>query len=206
VDTNLFDLGTESGGAPASDASRSGGDDAARSALDRYIRSIGHIRVLTREETAQLATILESEEAEIRAAILAIPATADRLLERADCAGRVTAALAAATGTAAASTNGASCLLRCDRAPGGWQAIGHARRRAGAPQGSRTASPASWPGRIDLRSSGGWTFRRRAPRSARRRRRRLNVDTHCAARSASDAAFPACRVQRPSCATTCASW
>jgi len=97
LDTKLFDLPTDSD-AGSADADRSGGDDSARSALDRYIRSIGHIRVLSREETAELATILESEEAEIRAAILAIPATADLLLERwheLRRAGRVTAALAA---------------------------------------------------------------------------------------------------------------
>jgi len=97
LDTNLFDLPTDSDAGPA-DADRSGGDDSARSALDRYIRSIGHIRVLTREETAQLASILEAEEAEIRAAILAIPGTADCLLARwheLRRAGRVTAALAA---------------------------------------------------------------------------------------------------------------
>ncbi len=95
MDTNLFDLPSDSG-AGVTDADGSG--DSARSALDRYIRSIGHIRVLTREETAQLASILESEEAEIRAAILSIPATADCLLERwheLRRAGRVTAALAA---------------------------------------------------------------------------------------------------------------
>jgi len=96
LDTNLFDLPTDSDGGLA-DADRSGGEDSARSALDRYIRSIGHIRVLSREETAQLAGVLEREEAEIRAAILAIPATADHLLERwheLRRAGRVTAALA----------------------------------------------------------------------------------------------------------------
>jgi RNA polymerase sigma factor (sigma-70 family) len=99
VDTNLFDLPTDADPGTGADSGRSGGgDDSARGALDRYIRSIGHIRVLSREETAQLASILESEEAEIRAAILAIPRTADVLVERwreLRRAGRVTAALAA---------------------------------------------------------------------------------------------------------------
>jgi RNA polymerase primary sigma factor len=95
LDTNLFDLPTDLDAGPADD--RAGGEES-RTALDRYIRSIGHIRVLTREETAELASLLEREEAELRSAILAIPRTADCLLERwreLRRAGRVTAALAA---------------------------------------------------------------------------------------------------------------
>jgi RNA polymerase primary sigma factor len=97
LDANLFDLPTDSGAAPR-ESGRAGGDDSARGALDRYIRSIGHIRVLSREETAELAGSLEREEAELRAAVLAIPRTADCLLERwrqLRRAGRVTASLAA---------------------------------------------------------------------------------------------------------------
>jgi RNA polymerase sigma factor (sigma-70 family) len=97
LDQNLFDLPTESDARPADEGRRTNAEESARSSLDRYIRSIGHIRVLSREETAQLATILESEEAEIRAAILAIPQTAQVLLERWNelrRAGRVTASLA----------------------------------------------------------------------------------------------------------------
>jgi RNA polymerase sigma factor (sigma-70 family) len=96
VDTKLSSL--DSDARPSLDAGRSNGEESSRSSLDRYIRSIGHIRVLSREETAGLATILEAEEAEIRAAILAIPRTADVLLERwheLRRAGRVTASLAA---------------------------------------------------------------------------------------------------------------
>jgi RNA polymerase sigma factor (sigma-70 family) len=90
VDTDLFDQGN--------DAIRTGGEESSRTALDRYIRSIGHIRVLARAETAELAGILESEEVLIRTSMLAIPATADALLERwhdLRRAGRVTASLAA---------------------------------------------------------------------------------------------------------------
>jgi len=98
VDTNLSALLTDTDPHPSGDAGRGGAEESSRSSLDRYIRSIGHIRVLSREETAQLAGILEAEEAEIRAAILAIPHTADVLLERwheLRRAGRVTASLAA---------------------------------------------------------------------------------------------------------------
>jgi len=98
VDTNLSALLTDTDARPSGEASRGSAEESSRSSLDRYIRSIGHIRVLSREETAQLAGILEAEEAEIRAAILAIPRTADVLLERwheLRRAGRVTASLAA---------------------------------------------------------------------------------------------------------------
>ena len=98
MDTNLFDLPTDSDARLSGEGGLSHAEESARSSLDRYIRSIGQIRVLSREETAQLASILESEEAEIRAAILAIPRTADVLLERwheLRRAGRVTASLAA---------------------------------------------------------------------------------------------------------------
>ena len=98
MDTNLFDLPTDADARPGGDTGRSHAEESARSSLDRYIRSIGHIRVLSREETAELATVLESEEAEIRAAILAIPGTADVLVGRwheLRRAGRVTASLAA---------------------------------------------------------------------------------------------------------------
>lgn len=82
MDTNLFDLPTDTDTRPEGGAGRSHAEESARSSLDRYIRSIGHIRVLSREETAQLASVLESEEAEIRAAILAIPRSADVLVGR----------------------------------------------------------------------------------------------------------------------------
>ena len=98
MDTNLSALLTDSDARPSGEAGRGSAEESSRSSLDRYIRSIGHIRVLSREETAQLADILEAEEAEIRAAILAIPRTADVLLERwheLRRAGRVTASLAA---------------------------------------------------------------------------------------------------------------
>jgi len=90
VETELFDQ--------TNDGGRTDGDESSRTALDRYIRSIGHLRVLTRAETADLAAVLESEEALIRASMLAIPATADALLEHwheLRRAGRVTASLAA---------------------------------------------------------------------------------------------------------------
>ena len=98
MDTHLFDLPTDSDPRPSGGGARGRAEESARSSLDRYIRTIGHIRVLSREETAQLASILEREEAEIRAAILAIPQTADWLLARwheLRRAGRVTASLAA---------------------------------------------------------------------------------------------------------------
>jgi len=90
VDRHLSDQGN--------DSIRTGGEESSRTALDRYIRSIGHIRVLSRAETAELAGVLESEEALIRTSMLAIPATADVLLEHwheLRRAGRVTASLAA---------------------------------------------------------------------------------------------------------------
>ena len=90
METDLFDQ--------TSDGGRTEGDESSRTALDRYIRSIGHLRVLTRAETAELASALESEEALIRASMLAIPATADALLEQwheLRRVGRVTASLAA---------------------------------------------------------------------------------------------------------------
>jgi len=73
-------------------------DESARNALDQYIRSIRHNRVLSREETAELADVLAREESELRSALLAVPATAEILLGRwheLRRAGRVTAALAA---------------------------------------------------------------------------------------------------------------
>jgi RNA polymerase sigma factor (sigma-70 family) len=90
VESELFDQTSEGG--------RTDGEESSRTALDRYIRSIGHLRVLSRAETAELATALESEEALIRASMLAIPSTADALLEEwheLRRAGRVTASLAA---------------------------------------------------------------------------------------------------------------
>ena len=102
VEIDLLGFGAEAESEPVEPAAarpaRTGDDEAARNALDQYIRSIRHIRVLSREETAELATVLEREEAEIRSAVLAMPATAEILLGRWHTlrrAGRVTAALAA---------------------------------------------------------------------------------------------------------------
>jgi RNA polymerase primary sigma factor len=77
------------------------GDDErslATSSLDHYIRSIRHIRVLSREETYDLARGLEAEERNIREALASLPAVAAGVIERwheRQRAGRVTAALSA---------------------------------------------------------------------------------------------------------------
>jgi RNA polymerase sigma factor (sigma-70 family) len=66
------------------------------SGLDHYITSVGSIRVLTREETYDLARAMESEERSFRAAMSEIPGTAPEILERWHArrqAGLVTAAL-----------------------------------------------------------------------------------------------------------------
>jgi RNA polymerase sigma factor (sigma-70 family) len=70
----------------------------ATSSLDHYIRSIRHIRVLSREETYELARGLEAEEASFRAAVASLPAVAEGVIARwheRQRAGRVTAALSA---------------------------------------------------------------------------------------------------------------
>ena len=70
----------------------------ATSSLDHYIRSIRHIRVLSREETYELARGLETEEAAFRAAVGSLPAVAEGVVARwheRRRAGRVTAALSA---------------------------------------------------------------------------------------------------------------
>jgi len=70
----------------------------ATSSLDHYIRSIRHIRVLSREETYELARGLEAEEAAFRAAVGSLPAVAEGVVARwheRRRAGRVTAALSA---------------------------------------------------------------------------------------------------------------
>jgi RNA polymerase primary sigma factor len=70
----------------------------ATSSLDHYIRSIRHIRVLSREETYDLARGLEAEERNIREALAALPAVAAGVVARwheRQKAGRVTAALSA---------------------------------------------------------------------------------------------------------------
>jgi RNA polymerase primary sigma factor len=70
----------------------------ATSSLDHYIRSIRHIRVLSREETYELARGLEAEEAAFRAAVASLPAVAEGVIARwheRRRAGRVTAALSA---------------------------------------------------------------------------------------------------------------
>jgi RNA polymerase primary sigma factor len=78
------------------------GDESERSlstsSLDHYIRSIRHIRVLTREETYELARGLEAEERNFRAAVASLPAVAEGVVARwheRRRAGRVTAALSA---------------------------------------------------------------------------------------------------------------
>src|SRR5262249_3933889 len=70
----------------------------ATSSLDHYIRSIRHIRVLSREETYELARGLETEEAAFRAAVGSLPAVAEGVVARwheRRRAGRGTAALSA---------------------------------------------------------------------------------------------------------------
>jgi RNA polymerase sigma factor (sigma-70 family) len=80
----------------------SGDDESERSlatsSLDHYIRSIRHIRVLSREETYELARGLEKEEAAFREAVASLPAVAEGVIARwheRQRAGRVTAALSA---------------------------------------------------------------------------------------------------------------
>ena len=71
-------------------------DELARSALDHYVRSIAHIRVLSREETYELSRQMEASLAIFRESILAIPGTGLEILERWRArrrAGLVTAAL-----------------------------------------------------------------------------------------------------------------
>jgi RNA polymerase sigma factor (sigma-70 family) len=70
----------------------------AASSLDHYIRSIRHIRVLSREETYDLARGLEADERSFREAVATLPAVAEGVVARwheRQGAGRVTAALSA---------------------------------------------------------------------------------------------------------------
>lgn len=78
-----------SGGEPASEPERSAAPAPARgepgpaaSALEQYLRAIRDIPVLSREETYALAAELEEHETAFRRALLALPATAERVLER----------------------------------------------------------------------------------------------------------------------------
>ncbi len=83
---------------PAKSASASEDTDAALDGLNAYIRSVGDVRLLSKEETYDLARIIEREEAVFRKELSALPATAVLLLDRwrdRSEAGRVTAALAA---------------------------------------------------------------------------------------------------------------
>jgi RNA polymerase sigma factor (sigma-70 family) len=86
-------------GAPARETTPRGSEegDSALDGLNAYIRSVGDVRLLTKEETYTLARAIEKEEAAFRSELNALPATAilllDRWRDRSD-AGRVTAALA----------------------------------------------------------------------------------------------------------------
>ncbi len=71
-------------------------DEPARSALDHYLRSIAHIRVLTREETYELSRLMKSAENIFRESLASIPGTALEVVERWRArrqAGLVTAAM-----------------------------------------------------------------------------------------------------------------
>jgi RNA polymerase primary sigma factor len=93
----------KAGDRPAATHVRPAADDEserslATSSLDHYIRSIRHIRVLSREETYELARGLEAEEKAFRAAVASLPAVAEGVIARwheRRQAGRVTAALSA---------------------------------------------------------------------------------------------------------------
>jgi RNA polymerase primary sigma factor len=81
---------------PRKAASGRASDELARSALDHYIRSIGHIRVLSREETYELSRQMEDAERDFRQAMTELPGTAYELVQRWESrreAGLVTAAL-----------------------------------------------------------------------------------------------------------------
>ncbi len=85
-------------GEPARGTSGSDDGDAALDGLNAYIRSVGDVRLLSKEQTYELARIIEREEAAFRSELCALSATAQLLLDRwreRSEAGRVTAALAA---------------------------------------------------------------------------------------------------------------
>ena len=72
--------------------------EASPDALHEYLRSIGGARILTREETVELAVKIEAQQGEFRRAMYGIPATTQRILERWEerrKRGLVTAALSA---------------------------------------------------------------------------------------------------------------
>jgi RNA polymerase sigma factor (sigma-70 family) len=74
------------------------GPEASLDGLNQYIRSVGDLPLLSREQTYELARVIEAQEAVFRAELLALPGTALELLERwreRQRAGRVTAALSA---------------------------------------------------------------------------------------------------------------
>jgi RNA polymerase primary sigma factor len=72
--------------------------EASAGALEQYLRSIRAIPVLTREESYEIAKVLEAEEKTFRAELFSVPATAQAVLARWEerrNAGLVTAALSA---------------------------------------------------------------------------------------------------------------
>jgi RNA polymerase sigma factor (sigma-70 family) len=101
VETAKAKPATKAAARPRAPRKAAEGDDErslATSSLDHYIRSIRHIRVLSREETYDLARGLEAEEANLREALASLPAVAAGVVERwheRQRAGRVTAALSA---------------------------------------------------------------------------------------------------------------
>jgi RNA polymerase primary sigma factor len=99
-DTNHTKTGQAARSAPRGRAAprrtRAPGDELARSALDHYVRSIAHIKVLSREETYVLSREMEASLAIFCESVLSIPGTALEILERWRSrrrAGLVTAAL-----------------------------------------------------------------------------------------------------------------
>jgi RNA polymerase sigma factor (sigma-70 family) len=79
-------------------AARDAATEPAADALDAYIRSIGATRILSREETFELAKCMETQEQAFRNALYEVPGTAAAVLERwyeRKNSGRVTALLSA---------------------------------------------------------------------------------------------------------------
>ncbi len=84
-----------SGGRSAADRET---PEASLDGLNHYIRSVGDLPLLSREQTYDLARVIEAQEVAFRSELLALPGTALEILERwseRQRAGRVTAALSA---------------------------------------------------------------------------------------------------------------
>jgi RNA polymerase primary sigma factor len=116
--------------------------------LDRYVRSLRSPRVLSREETYALAEEMEAAREEILAELYALPAAAQKVLERwheRRARGHVTAALSASY----RDGSGVDFGPKIDRALARLERLVEERQRLGAPRsGARAAQRAALDERI----------------------------------------------------------